>query len=223
MVRTDTSLRLMGLLLQGDPVSDSQLAAAIGFNNPRNIARHLDSFVNMGYIRTLPAGEHGPGRWFQLTNDKEGILALYQSKFYKGLRVRIREIPWFIDEMAEGFRHLPPDLFPIIREMMQKSHTFFSILARYPQHERILSTYSLYLFSCRLMNHEDPQFQSYYLYAQIYSEAITRDIEQGGLAEGFLAPLDAIQKKLLSMKGTSRMSALPFLGAQRTAREEVRL
>jgi len=223
MVRTDTSLKLMGLLLRGDPVSDKELAAAIRFKNPRNITKHLDSFVNMGYIRTLPGGEHGPGRWFQLTDDKEGIFRLYQSKFYKGLRVRIRQIPWFIDEMAGGFRHLPPDLFLIIREMMQKSHTFFSILARYPQHERIVSTYSLYLFSCRLMNHEDPQFQSYYLYAQIYSEAITRDIEEGGLAEGFLAPLDTIQKKLLSMNGTSKMSALPCMGAQRTGREEDRV
>lgn len=223
MVRTDTSLKLMGLLLQGDPVSESQLAAAIGFKNPRNITQHLDSFVNLGYIRVLPRDGHSHGRWFQLTNDKQGILKLYQSKFYRGLRVRIREIPWFIEEMAEGFRHLPPDLFLLIREMMQKSHTFFSILARYPQHERILATYSLYLFPCRLIGHEDPRFESYYLYAQIYSEAITRDIEQGGLAEGFLAPLDAIQKNLLQMYAKPKMTVLPFMGNPKTGTQDDRV
>lgn len=220
MVRTDTSLKLMGLLLNGEAVSDSQLAATIGFTNPRNIIKHLDSFVNLGYIRALPRDAHGPDHWFQLTDKKEGILKLYQSTFYRGLRVKIREIPWFIDEMAEGFRNLPPDLFLLIREMMQMSHTFFSILARHPQYERLLSAYSLYLFPCRLIGHEDPHFQSYYLYAQIYSEAITRDIEQGGLAEGFLTPLDTIQKALLQMKGDTTMTVLPCVRGHSPCRQE---
>jgi len=54
MVRTDTSIRLMGLLLDGKPVTDKKLADAIGFKNPRNIARHLESFASSGYIRILP-------------------------------------------------------------------------------------------------------------------------------------------------------------------------
>lgn len=108
MVRTEVSLTLMGLLLQGDPVSDRQLAAEIGFKNPRNTAIHLRSFVNMGYVIRLQRDEYGPCTWYHLTSRKEGILKLYQSAFYKRLRTGIREIPWFIDEMTEGFRDLPP-------------------------------------------------------------------------------------------------------------------
>jgi len=212
MVRTEVSLKLMSLLLQGDPVSYRQLAAEIGFKNPRNIATHLRSFVNMGYITCLPGDEYGPGNWYQLTSKKEGVLALYQSAFYKRLRNRIREIPWFVAEMTEGFRDLPPDIFLLIQEMMTKSHTFFTMVAASPSHERMLATYSLYLFPCRLMHAEDPYFQACFLYAQLYSEAVTRDIAQGGLAERFLEPLDRIQKVLTDVAPSSRMSALPFLG-----------
>ena len=131
---------------------------------------------------------------------KEGILKLYRSAFYRSLRVRIREIPWFIDEMAEGFRTLPPDLYLLIRDMMQKSHTFLTMVTASPSHERMLSTYSIYLFPCHLIDAQDPSFQAYYLYSQLYSEAITRDIVKGGLAEGFLEPLDRIQELLVRMR-----------------------
>ncbi|OPX72808.1 MAG: hypothetical protein A4E38_00393 [Methanoregulaceae archaeon PtaB.Bin108] len=220
MVRTEVSLKLMSLLLQGDPVSDRQLAAAIGFKNPRNIATHLASFVNMGYTVSLPRDEYGPGNWYQLTSKKEGVLKLYQSAFYKRLRTRIREIPWFINEMTEGFGDLPPDLLLLIQEMMKKSHTFFTMVAASPSHERVLSTYSLYLFPCRLMHAEDPLFQAYFLYTQLYSEAITRDISQGGLSERFLEPLDRIQQALTQTAPCSCMYKLPFMGTDRQGDHE---
>ncbi|MDH7510082.1 MAG: DNA-binding protein [Methanolinea sp.] len=199
MVRTDTSIRLMGLLLDGKPVTDRQLADAIGFKNPRNIAKHLDSFASSGYIRMLPHTGREESPLYQLTDKKEGLLNLYQSRFYRVLRPRIREIDWFIDQVAAGFLPLPKDLFDLVREMMKKSHTFFSLIAGHSNHDQILSFHSLYLFPCRLMGRDDPLFQAYYLYAQLYAEAITRDIREGGLSEGFLEPLDAIQKAILQI------------------------
>jgi len=199
MVRTDTSFRLMGLLLDGKPLTDKQLADAIGFKNPRNIARHLESFASSGYIRILPQTGRDNYRLFQLTDKKDGLLKLYQSRFYRVLRPRIREIDWFIDQVAAGFSPLPRDLFNLIREMMKKSHTFFSLIAGHSSHDQLLSSYSLYLFPCSLMNRDDPLFQACYLYAQLYAESITRDIREGGLSEGFLEPLDAIQKVILQL------------------------
>jgi len=199
MVRTDTSIRLMGLLLDGKPVTDRQLADAIGFKNPRNIAKHLESFQSSGYIRVLPLTGSGKSPLYQLTDKKDGLLNLYQSRFYRALRPRIREIDWFIDQVAAGFSPLPEDLFDLIRMMMKKSHTFFSLIARHTGHDHLLSSYSLYLFPCRLVNCDAPLFQAYSLYAQLYAEAITRDIREGGLSEGFLEPLDAIQNAILQM------------------------
>jgi len=166
MVRTDTSFRLMGLLLDGKPLTDKQLADAIGFKNPRNIARHLESFASSGYIRILPQTGRDNYRLFQLTDKKDGLLKLYQSRFYRVLRPRIREIDWFIDQVAAGFSPLPRDLFNLIREMMKKSHTFFSLIAGHSSHDQLLSSYSLYLFPCSLMNRDDPLFQACYLYAR---------------------------------------------------------
>lgn len=199
MVRTDTSIRLMGLLLDGKPFTDRQLADAIGFKNPRNIAKHLESFQSAGYIRILPRTGRDENPSYHLTDKKDGLLKLYQSRFYRVLRPQIREIDWFIDQVAAGFSPLPKDLFDLIREMMKKSHTFFSLIASHSSHDHLLSSYLLYLFPCRLMDRDDYLFQAYYLYAQLYAEAITRDIREGGLSEGFLEPLDAIQKAILQI------------------------
>ena len=215
MVRSTTSVKLMSLLLVGEPVSDRQLAQSIGFHDPRNIAKHLKSFQNMNYIRELPRNEYGPGNWYQLTRQKEGLIRLYQSNFYKNLRIQIRGISWFIREMAEGFRTLPPDLYSLVIEMMEKSHSFFTIVTTHASHETVLSAYALYLFPCRLMKKEDPGFQSWYLYTQLYAESVTRDIKQGGLAGGFMEPFDRIQKILTGMVPGSAMTLIPIVECQR--------
>ncbi len=204
MVRTDVSIRLMNVLLDGIPRNDWQLASAIGFSDPRNIQRHLKSFISMGSVITRPGHPAGTGTLYQLTDKKEGLLKLYQSRFYRSLRPRIREIPWFVDAQAEGFSTLPPDLHHIIREMMKKSHTFFSLVAHYPCHNDLISLYSVYLFPCRLAGWDDPEFQKYYLYAQLYAEAITHDVHGGGLSGGFLDPLDRIQEILIRMARKKR-------------------
>lgn len=209
MVRTETDIKLMAIFIRGDIISDRQLAVAIGFKNHKNIAKHLSSFVNSGYVVKLSAEGTGPGNWYRLTKKKEDVLKLYQSNFFRGLRVQIRQIPWFVDEIGQGYRDLPPDLFEIILGMMKKSHSFFSLIVRCQSHRNLVSLYSIYLFPCRLFEKDDLVFQSYFLYAQLYAESVMQDIEKGGLDEGFMHPLDMIREKLFRMVQDSGIKSLP--------------
>lgn len=190
MAVTAVHVKVLAIILRDEEVAASSIAEEIGFRDPGNLAPHLGYFVRMGCIRALPGGR------YRLNRRRDVLLTLYEQRHYRALQNRIREIPWLVEEMTAGFSGLEPDLLALIRRMMVASHSFFSVVARHPSHQAVLSVYRLYLFPCDLLGLEDAVVQAWYLYGQIYTESVVRDIEGGGLGEDFLLPLDEIRSRL---------------------------
>ena len=149
----------------------------------------LENFVAQGYL-----SRHRPGPVYELVRTPAVFERLYSQRQYRDLRIDLRRQPWVIEATMAPYASLPPELIPIVVEMLQCSHTFFGILRQYRSPAELEEFYTPYLTTLRLFAGGDDLLCRYHLFHQLYAESIIRDMGSGGLPRNFLEPLDRIRE-----------------------------
>ncbi len=187
MARPETRVRFLRELIAGEPMTARELASRLAIGADY-VERVLENFVAQGYL-----ARHRPGPTYQLVRTPAVFERIYSQAQYRDLRLDLRRQPWVIEATMAPYAALPPDLVPIVVEMLQCSHSFFEILRRYRSAAELEEFYALYLAALQLFAGDDEALCRYHLYHQLYAESVIRDLGRGGLPKGFLDPLDRMR------------------------------
>lgn len=186
--------KLMRILLDGNPHREIDLATGVGFTKTATIRKLIDSFERARFIVRRREGESG---WTcQLNLSRDAVLKIYGYPEFVLLRPEIRGQNWFCPLFTGNYTLLPGPLPEMLRRMIVQSHTFFETISRYDTPEKLRETFGPVLLLNRLAGVEDPLFNDRYLLYQIFVHAVIRDIEHGGLGNGFAQLLDECQESL---------------------------
>jgi hypothetical protein len=196
----------MQILLDGEPHREIELATGAGFTGVATIQKQIDSFERARFI-VRNHDEETIGWYCQLNPSRDTALKIYDYKEFEMLRPAIREQPWFSPLFIQKFEELPDPLPRMVRNMVEQSHTFFEIICRYESPEKIRETFEPALLLNRLAGIRDPLFNDQYLYYQIFVHAVIRDIEHGGLGNGFASLLYESQEAVVALYGNSGRGA----------------
>jgi len=194
--------RLMRILLDGEPHREIDLAIGVGFTKVATIRKVIDSFERARFIVRNHDTESA-GWYCQLNLSREEVLKIYDYPEFRRLRPDIRERPWFGLLFLQKFKDLPDPLPGLVRHMVEQSHTLFAIICRYESPGKIRETFEPALLLNRLVGIRDPFFNDQYLYYQIFVHAVIRDIDHGGLGNGFANLLDESQQAVTASFGNS--------------------
>lgn len=187
-MRPETRIRFLRQLIPGDPVTARELAARLGLARVDFVTQGLEGFTAQGYL-----WRRRPGPVYQLIRTPAVFDRIYSQAQYRDLRLDLRRQSWVVEATMVPYAALPPDLVPIVAEMLQCSHSFFEILRRYRSTAELEEFYAPYLMTLRLFARDDEQLCRYHLYHQPYTESVIRDLGRGGLPPGFLDPLDPLR------------------------------
>jgi hypothetical protein len=195
-MKSPVKLKLMRILLDGQPHLEIDLATGAGFTRVATIRKLLDSFERARFITRRK--DPGSGWYCQLNLSRETILKVYNHPEFRMLRPALREQSWFCPLFTGSFDTLPDPLPDTVRQMVVQSHSFFEIISRYDSPEKIRETFKPLLLLNRMASVTDPVFDDHYLFYLIFVQAVIRDIEYGGLGTGFAGLLDESQKVLVA-------------------------
>lgn len=187
MARPETRIRFLRELVAGEPVTARDVAARLEIGT-QYVTQVLENFVAQGYL-----SRRRPGPVYELIRTPAVFERLYSQRQYRDLRLDLRRQPWVIEATMAPYASLPPELVPIVVEMLRCSHTFFGILRRYRSPDELEEFYAPYLATLRLFAGGDELLCRYHLYHQLYAESIIRDMGSGGLPRDFLEPLEPIR------------------------------
>lgn len=201
-MKSPVKLKLMRILLDSEPHREIDLATRVGFTKVATIRKAIDSFERARFIVRKRDAESA-GWNCQLNISRDEVLRIYHYPEFRTLRPDIRGRPWFCPQFVQKFVDLPDPLPSSIRHMVEQSHTFFEIICRLESPEKIRETFEPALLLNRLMGIRDPLFNDQYLYYQIFVHAVIRDIEHGGLGNGFASLLDESQQAVAASFGKS--------------------
>ena len=185
--------RVLAPLLSGDCISDIELTRRIGFQNPNSIQKTVEYLHRKGYI-TFDRSAKGIS--LSLVKSRTVMESIYDNRNFRELRPAIRSIPWFIEEMTQGFQILPGHLARDIREMMRVSPSFFAILRKTGSPEQVRERYQAFLFLIKLTGVTNPYFMEYCLYREIYLHCIYQDMSSEGLVAGWADLLTKIESEI---------------------------
>ena len=187
--------RLIRILLDGEPHSEIDLATGIGFTKVATIRKRIDSFERARFI-IRKREEGSSGYYCRLNYTRDVIQKIYDYPEFRALRPEIRRAVWFCPVFTQQFAVLPENLPLLIDEMVQASHTFFETICMYNTPEKIRETYQSALLVNKITGVSDPVFDDLCIYYQIFLHAVIRDIQYGGLGEGFAQLLNKAQESL---------------------------
>jgi hypothetical protein len=205
-MKSPVKLKLMRILLDGEPHREIDLATGAGFSKVATIRKLIDSFERARFVVRKHDTEMA-GWYCQLNLSREVVRKIYDYPEFRTLRPDIRERPWFSPLFVQKFKDLPDPLPSTVRHMVEQSHTFFGIICRYESPEKIRETFEPALLLNRFAGIRDPLFNDLYLYYQIFVHAVIRDIEHGGLGNGFALLLDESQQAVVASFGNSGRDA----------------
>jgi hypothetical protein len=182
-MRSTVKPRLLSLLLDGAPHTEQELAERLGFRRVETIRHAIRSFENAGYITRKRNPDLG---WAcQLVCTYDIALRIYDARQFAPLRPQVRNASWFVPLFTGDFERLPAGLPAYIRRMVQDSHSFFLVIRHYSTPEKVRETFQALLFAPRLFGCQDNALEDYLLYYTIFIQSVIRDVEYGGLGEGF--------------------------------------
>lgn len=199
---TETSLKIIRILLSTDSRTRSDLAGELGFKNPLNLANHIDGLVRQGFLVQEKNGRLSDPR-YTLSHDIAVISRLYYNRHYTRIRGEIRSVPWLIPDMTAGYRDLDPLLLDIIRQMARYSHSFWEYILRNPTPDELTHTFRYCLFPFRFIPGMSEKHRFSLLVYQLYAQAIPMDMKNSGLIDGFCEPLKAIRVYIKDQTGVS--------------------
>jgi hypothetical protein len=187
--------RLMRILLDGEPHSEIDLAIGVGFTKVATIRKWIESFQTTKFIERY-RNESSSGYVCRIITTRETVLKIYNHPEFRALRPEIRTAPWFCPVFTQQFAVLPENFPLLIDEMVRASHTFFETICSYDNPEKIREIYQSALLVNKLAGVSDPAFDDLCIYYQIFLHAVIRDIQYGGLGEGFAQLLNRAQETL---------------------------
>lgn len=205
-MKSPVKIKLMRILLDGEPHREIDLATGAGFSKVATIRKLIDSFERARFIIRERDTEM-TGWYCHLNLSRDEVVKIYYYPEFRTLRPGIREHPWFCPLFTQKFEDLPDPLPRTVRQMVEQSHTFFEIICRYESPEKIRETFEPALLLNRLAGIRDPLFNDQLLYYQIFVHAVIRDIEHGGLGSGFASLLDESRQAIVALYGNSGMTA----------------
>jgi len=194
-MKSPVKLRMMRILLDGEPHSEIDLATGAGFTKVATIRKWIESFQSAKFIERSRS-ESSAGYECRIITTRETVLRIYNYPEFRALRPEIRQAPWFCPVFTPQFAALPGDLPGLIDEMVRASHSFFEIISIHDTPEKIRETYQPALLVNKLAGVSDPVFDDFCIYYQVFLHAVIRDIRYGGLGEGFARLLDRAQGTL---------------------------
>lgn len=189
---TETSLKIIRILISTDSRTRSDLAGELGFKNPLNLANHIDGLVRQGFLVQEKNGRLSDPR-YTISHDIAVISRLYYNRHYTRIRGEIRSVPWLILDMTAGYQDIDPPLLEIIRLMARHSHSFWEYILTNPTPDELIHTFRYCMFPFRFIPDISKEQQFSLLVYQLYAQAIPGDMKNSGLIDGFCEPLKSIR------------------------------
>lgn len=211
-MKSPVKVKVMQILLDGNPHTETELANGAGFTKVASIQRWIRSFENARFIVRRPTGRRGEFNC-QIVISKETVRRIYSYPEFRQLRSQIRMAPWFAPLFAGSFGALPGNLPELIPEMIRESHSFFEIIAMYDTPEKVMETYQPCLYVNELEGIQNEEFNTLCLYYQLYVQSIVRDIPTGGLGRGFMNLVRDVQLELGELHRKCRQAGSAVHGA----------